>query len=117
MNDPMDGVREIENTSERILRKDSDSRLQGTLRPKVTTQDGKFERTYCFLCGKPFGWVSTDTSLTASPSHIVVSCDQCDADIITKMSNGDITKFPLKPVPEWLLEAFGMVPENKVAGS
>jgi hypothetical protein len=110
MKDPMDGIREIENQELVKLPKDSDSRTQ---RSKITTSDGKYERTYCLMCGRPWGWVSTDTGVTAAPSHIAVTCDDCDQRILS-MGGGDISKFPLKPVPGWLLEAFGIVPEKKL---
>jgi hypothetical protein len=107
----MDGLREIENPREAKLHRDSDSRLQGFFGPVITDPSGKFQRTFCFLCGKPYGWCSTDTGLTASPAHIVVTCDRCDADILTKC-NGDLSKFPMQQVPNWLFEAYGIVPER-----
>ncbi len=112
MRNPMSGVREIENRNEANLHRDSDSRAQGLFAPVVTDPSGKYQRTYCFMCGKPWGWCSTETGLTAAPSHIVVTCDRCDEDVIKKMSNGDTTKFPMQPVPQWMLDAFGIVPEE-----
>jgi hypothetical protein len=86
--------------------KDSDSRLAlDTVR--ISDASGKFERAYCFLCGRPAGWVSKDSSNLISPEHIVVTCDQCDHDIIAKY--GDL---PFEKVPTELFDAFGYKPEK-----
>lgn len=88
---------------------DADSRLKGIVR-EVTHPTMNLERTYCFICGKPWGWTTTESSKMSAPAHIVVSCDDCDAQIIGKVGGG---KFPLQQVPTWLFDAYGIVPEHK----
>lgn len=86
------------------LLKDSDSRNTLII---VSDQSGKFQRAYCYLCGKPAGWVSKESSEFIAPEHIIVTCDQCDADIIAKF--GDL---PFDKIPTQFFDAFGYKPEK-----
>ncbi len=90
--------------SEGKLYKDADSRLKGyfgkTSHPMLAS-----EKTYCFLCGKPLGFCSLDSSKFIAPEHIVVTCDACDADMM--MLGGT-------PVPQSVLDAYGIIPEAKL---
>jgi hypothetical protein len=87
------------------LPKDSDSRNTTII---VSDQSGKFQRAYCFLCGKPAGWVSKESSAFIAPEHMVVTCDDCDIHIIEKY--GDL---PFDKIPTSLFDAFGYKPEKK----
>ena len=89
------------------LFRDADSRLKG-FNAMVTHPVLKLERTFCFMCGRPWGWTSQESSNFVAVHHIVVSCDDCDAQIIGKIGEG---KFPLQQVPSWLFEAYGIIPE------
>ena len=89
------------------LPKDSDSRLSGFF-GQVTHPTLPLQRTYCFLCGKPWGYTSMDSGEHIAPSHIVVTCDDCDFKIIEKYGKDD---FPLKEIPRELQDAFGITPE------
>lgn len=94
----------------RKLFKDADSRLSGHF-GQVTHPTLPLQRTYCFLCGRPNGYTSMDSSQYVAPAHIVVTCDKCDQDIMEKF--GGIDNFPLQQVPSQLLDAFGIIPEQK----
>lgn len=84
------------------LPRDADSRLlTGTIR--VSDPSGKFERTFCFICGKPQGWISNDSSNLCAPEHVIVTCDDCDA---------RYGMLPLDQIPTDLLDAFGIIPEK-----
>lgn len=91
------------------LYKDSDSRLKGYF-GNVTHPSEKYERTYCFLCGAPSGFTSQDSSKYIPPAHIVVTCSKCDDDIMQKFG---MSTFPFQQVPTELLDAFGIIPEQK----
>jgi len=91
------------------LLKDADSRLKGIF-GKVTHPKLVAERTYCFMCGKPHGWTTMDSSQFAAPAHIVVSCDDCDAKILSTVAGPDA--YGLKAVPTWLFDAYGIIPEE-----
>jgi hypothetical protein len=52
-----------------------DSRLRSG---RVTHPTLNMERTYCVVCGKPKGWVSTETYNYVKMNNIVVICDDCD---------------------------------------
>lgn len=93
----------------RQLYKDADSRLKGFF-GQVTHPTLPMQRTYCFLCGAPTGYTSMESSKYVPPSHIVVTCDNCDRDIIEKFGQDN---FPLQQVPTQLLDAFGIIPEQK----
>jgi hypothetical protein len=87
----------------------ADSRLKN-YRFAVTHPTMNIERTYCFLCGRPWGWTSKEGSQLSAPAHIVVTCDACDERIVN-IGSGD--EFPLKKVPTWLFDAYGIIPEQK----
>jgi hypothetical protein len=89
------------------LHKDADSRLKGHF-GQVTHPTLPLQRTYCFLCGKPYGYTSMESSKLVPPAHIVVTCDECDLAIFDKYGRGD---FPLPEVPRDLLDAYGIIPE------
>lgn len=93
----------------RQLYRDADSRLKGFF-GQVTHPTLPLQRTYCFLCGKPNGYTSMESSEFIAPAHIVVTCDDCDRDIIMKFG---LENFPLQQVPQQLLDAFGIIPEQK----
>lgn len=81
------------------LFKDSDSRLQGYF-GQVTHPTLPLKRTYCFLCGQPAGYCSMDSSQHIEPSHIVVTCNNCD-EIMVGLG--------AKKVPQSIMDAFGLV--------
>ncbi len=54
-----------------------DSRLKGYA-GKVTHPTLPLERTYCANCGKPYGWVSTESYAFIEVMEIIVICDECD---------------------------------------
>lgn len=83
--------------------KDSDSRLKGYF-GQVTHPTLPLQRTYCFFCGRPAGYTSTDSSQFAAAAHIIVTCDDCD---FVMISSG------AKCVPQSVLDAFGIIPETK----
>lgn len=86
--------------------RDSDGRLKGYF-GNVTHPTMPMERVYCFLCGAQAGFISRDSSKLVAPQHVVVTCDQCDHDIVAKF--GDL---PLDKVPVSLYDAFGYTPEK-----
>src|SRR5438270_127531 len=88
------------------LLKDADSRLSG-FATRVSDQSGRFERAYCFLCGKPCGYISKNSNAHVAPEHIVVTCDECDINIIAKF--GDL---PFDKIPTQFFDAFGYKPEK-----
>lgn len=55
-----------------------DSRLKTG---RVTHPTLNLERTFCVVCGKPKGWVSTATYEFIRANNVVVICEQCDADM------------------------------------
>ena len=81
------------------LFKDADSRLKGFF-GQVTHPTMPFQRTYCFLCGAEAGFCSSESSLHVAPEHIVVTCNNCDAEMF---SRGAI------PVPQNILDAYGLI--------
>ncbi len=83
------------------LFKDADSRLQGYF-GQVTHPTLPLKRTYCFLCGNPAGYCSMESSDYEAPSHIVVTCNDCD-EIMLGLG--------AKPVPQHVLDAFGLIQE------
>jgi hypothetical protein len=93
----------------RQLYKDADSRLKGFF-GQVTHPTLPMQRTYCFRCGAPSGFTSQESSKYIAPAHIVVTCDKCDVEIMEKYGIGT---FPLQQVPTQLLDAFGIIPEQK----
>ncbi|SRR6266849_10362073 len=86
------------------LPKDSDSRLKGFF-GQVTHPTLSLQRTYCFLCGKPWGYASTESSQHVRPEHILVTCDDCDIAFAEKYGTGAV------PVPQHLYDAYGLIPE------
>lgn len=86
------------------LYKDADSRLQGFF-GQVTHPALPLQRTYCFLCGKPWGYTSMESSQNIAPQHIVVTCDDCDMVMIAKGAQS---------VPQAVLDAFGMLREPAI---
>lgn len=52
-----------------------DSRLQFT---RVTHPVFPLERTFCANCGKPKGWVSTESSEFIKTNQIIVICSACE---------------------------------------
>lgn len=55
-----------------------DSRLKGH-HGSVTHPTLPLERTYCAHCGKPKGWVSTESSAFIASSSVIAICDDCAA--------------------------------------
>jgi hypothetical protein len=55
-----------------------DSRLKGYNR-QVTHPTLPLQRTYCANCGKPRGWVTTETYKFIEAQQIIVICDACEA--------------------------------------
>jgi hypothetical protein len=90
------------------LPSDSDSRLKGFF-GQVSHPTLPLQRTYCFLCGKPWGYTSIESSQHVAPAHIVVTCDDCDLNIVEKYGKDG---FPMDEIPRDLLDAFGIVPEK-----
>jgi hypothetical protein len=86
--------------SEKLF-KDADSRLKGYF-GQVTHPDLPMKRTFCFLCGAPAGYCSMDCSRYDEPGHIVVTCNDCDSIMVN---------LGAKPVPQNILDAFGLVQE------
>jgi len=91
------------------LLKEADSRNSTII---VSDQSGKFQRAYCYLCGAPAGWVSKDSSAWCAPQHIIVTCDRCDQEIISKL--GDL---PFNKIPTEFFDAFGYKPEKAPASA
>jgi hypothetical protein len=60
------------------------------------------------LCGRPAGWVSKESSQLIAPQHVVVTCDDCDLNIIQKYGS-----LSLEQIPTQYFDAFGYVPEKK----
>lgn len=83
------------------LYKDADSRLKGHF-GQVTHPTLPLQRTYCFLCGKPWGYSSTESSHHVAPQHILVTCDDCDFEMLARGAAA---------VPQSVLDAFGMIRE------
>ena len=88
------------------LHKDSDSRLKGFF-GQVTHPTLPLQRTYCAMCGKPWGYCTSESSQHIAPEHIIVTCDDCDFKFLEKYGDG------AKPVPTHLLDAYGLMPEVK----
>jgi hypothetical protein len=55
----------------------SDSRLKG-YGQRVTHPTLPLERTYCVRCGKPKGWVTTESADFIRIANIIVICDECE---------------------------------------
>lgn len=55
-----------------------DSRLSFT---RVTHPTLPLERTFCVNCGKPKGWVSTESFDFISANQIIVICDDCESSL------------------------------------
>lgn len=53
-----------------------DSRLKYK---KITHPTENLERTFCVVCAKPKGWVTTESSKYIAASNIIVICDECAA--------------------------------------
>jgi hypothetical protein len=87
------------------LPKDSDSR---NTRIIASDPSGRFQRAYCYLCGKPCGFISKNSNAHVAPEHIIVTCDRCDLDIIAKF--GDL---PFDKIPTQFFDAFGYKPEKR----
>jgi hypothetical protein len=83
------------------LYRDADSRLRGYF-GQVSHPTMSAQRVYCHRCGKPAGYCSTESSKHIAPLHIVVTCDECDAAML---------QAGYKPVPQHMLDAFGLLPE------
>jgi hypothetical protein len=86
------------------LYKDADSRLKGYL-GHVSHPTMAAQRTYCFLCGAPFGYCSLDSSKYVAPEQIIVTCDDCDMAMMMKGGT---------PVPQSVLDAYGIIPEAQI---
>ncbi len=54
-----------------------DSRLKGYA-GRVTHPTLALERAYCTICGRPYGWVSTESYVHVAPEEVLVVCDACD---------------------------------------
>lgn len=52
-----------------------DSRVKGL---KTTHPHLPLERTYCANCGRPYGWVSTDTYEFIRVNNILAICPLCE---------------------------------------
>lgn len=55
-----------------------DSRLKG-YKGSITHPVLPLERTFCYNCGKPKGWVSREQGEYIRVLGIIVICDECDA--------------------------------------
>jgi hypothetical protein len=53
-----------------------DSRMKG-YRGLTTHPVLNAERTYCVVCFKPYGWVSTESAEFIRVNNVVVICDEC----------------------------------------
>ena len=63
-----------------------DSRLKGYAGIKRETHPTlPLERTFCNLCGKPFGWVSTESYEFIKCGEVVVFCNDCEESIRLKL--------------------------------
>ncbi len=61
-----------------------DSRLKG-YNGKVTHPSQLMERTYCGNCGKPYGWVSQESSEMIALKQVVVYCTECEESLNKKV--------------------------------
>lgn len=56
-----------------------DSRVRHTNQTiPMTHATMPLERVYCVLCGRPYGWVSTESYSFIRVNNIVVLCDACE---------------------------------------
>lgn len=62
-----------------------DSRLKGLKRQTHPTLP--LERTFCNLCGNPFGWVSTESYEFVACGEVIVFCNECEELIRTKLGS------------------------------
>ena len=68
-----------------------DSRLKGSnLQHKITHPTLPLERTFCTKCGKPYGWVSTESSQLIAAAEVIVFCEACETEM------NAITPIPFK---------------------
>jgi hypothetical protein len=56
--------------------KTEDSRLKYN---RVTHPTLPLERTYCVVCAKPKGWVTTESSEYIRANNIIVICEDCSS--------------------------------------
>jgi hypothetical protein len=88
---------------EQKIYKDADSRLAGFF-GQVTHATLPLQRTYCFLCGKPYGYSSMESSRFVKPAQVLVTCDDRDEIMLQRAA---------LEVPAEFLDAYGMVPEKR----
>lgn len=69
-----------------------DSRLKSG---RVTHPTLNMERTYCVNCGKPKGWVSTETYEFIRANNVVVICETCEVEFGgLSLPTADIKEIP-----------------------
>lgn len=75
-----------------------DSRLK-TIR--ITHPTLPLERTFCIKCGRPYGWVSTESYSFISVGEVVVICEICEEAMnklggvpLVKAADKDATEIP-----------------------
>lgn len=66
----------IEDRWKRLDLSGEDSRLKYK---KITHPTLNMERTFCVMCSKPKGWVTTDSFEFIKANNIIVVCDECAA--------------------------------------
>jgi hypothetical protein len=59
-----------------------DSRLKGFAgQQRITHPTLPLERTFCSKCGKPYGWVSTESYEFIEAGEVTVFCEECETEI------------------------------------
>jgi hypothetical protein len=97
----------------KVLELGEDSRLNGYAR-RVTHAILPLERTYCTNCGRPWGWVSEDSSEHIAAAEIVVFCEDCFEALNSgraAMLNQNAAS-PLQRIPKNEMGGLGLVEEN-----
>jgi len=61
-----------------------DSRLKGFIR-RETHPTLPLERTFCTLCGVPFGWVSVESYEFVKCGEVIVMCNACEEAVRQKL--------------------------------
>ena len=83
-----------------------DSRLKG-YSDRVTHAVLPLARTYCANCGRPWGWVSEESSEYIATAEIVVFCEECFATL-----NPAQLASPCRRIPESDLSRLGLVEQR-----
>ena len=90
----------------RLLQFGEDSRLKG-YSGRVTHAILPLMRTYCANCGRPWGWVSEESSEYIATAEIIVFCEECFAAL-----NATQPASPHQRIPEITMSTLGLVEQR-----